>query len=119
MVIARTGGYTAGAGVLINPNSFYYLIEYVQEICSNGDIYQLLAEKAAYYAYHIITRHVFVDGNKRTGMISAILFLRLNGQIISASLNEEGIVQTAESIENKSLSLSELADWFLKVVSPK
>lgn len=37
-----------------------------------------LKEKAAAIAYHIITRHVFVDGNKRTAIHTAWEFLRSN-----------------------------------------
>ncbi|MDR2390527.1 MAG: type II toxin-antitoxin system death-on-curing family toxin [Planctomycetota bacterium] len=35
--------------------------------------------KAAAYLFHIIQNHPFVDGNKRTGLACAYLFLSLNG----------------------------------------
>jgi death on curing protein len=38
-----------------------------------------LAEVAAAYLYYISRNHPFVDGNKRTAMTAAIVFLRLNG----------------------------------------
>jgi death on curing protein len=34
---------------------------------------------AAAYAYHICQNHPFVDGNKRVGLVSALVFLELNG----------------------------------------
>jgi death-on-curing protein len=34
---------------------------------------------AAAYAYHIAQNQPFVDGNKRTGLLAAIVFLDLNG----------------------------------------
>jgi death on curing protein len=34
---------------------------------------------AAAYAFHISTSHAFIDGNKRTGLIACMDFLRLNG----------------------------------------
>jgi death-on-curing protein len=34
---------------------------------------------AAAYAYHISQNHPFVDGNKRTALASALVFLELNG----------------------------------------
>lgn len=37
-----------------------------------------LFEMAAAYAFHIIKNHPFVDGNKRTGLASALVFLELN-----------------------------------------
>lgn len=34
---------------------------------------------AAAYMFHIVQNHPFVDGNKRTGAVSALVFLDLNG----------------------------------------
>jgi death-on-curing protein len=34
---------------------------------------------AAAYAYHLCQNHPFVDGNKRTALASALVFLELNG----------------------------------------
>jgi death-on-curing protein len=38
-----------------------------------------LAEVAAAYLFYICRNHSFIDGNKRTAMAAAIVFLRLNG----------------------------------------
>ena len=38
-----------------------------------------LAEIAAAYAFGIARAHAFVDGNKRTAVVTALTFLRLNG----------------------------------------
>jgi death on curing protein len=37
---------------------------------------------AAAYAFHIAESQAFVDGNKRTGILAAVVFLELNGFII-------------------------------------
>lgn len=42
-------------------------------------------EMAAAYLFHIVKNHPFVDGNKRTGAMSAIVFLKLNGYALKAS----------------------------------
>jgi death-on-curing protein len=34
---------------------------------------------AAAYLFHLVSNHPFVDGNKRTGLLAAQVFLRLNG----------------------------------------
>ena len=44
-----------------------------------------LYEMAAAYAFHICQNHPFVDGNKRTALASALIFLELNGVSISDS----------------------------------
>jgi death on curing protein len=38
-----------------------------------------LVEVAAAYLFYLCRNHPFVDGNKRTAMTAAIVFLRLNG----------------------------------------
>jgi len=42
-------------------------------------VFPSLAQMAAALASGIILNHPFVDGNKRTGLSAAFLFLRLNG----------------------------------------
>ncbi len=37
---------------------------------------------AAAYAFHIAQNQPFVDGNKRTGLLAALVFLELNGVAI-------------------------------------
>ena len=39
------------------------------------DIYTM----AAAYSYHLCQNHPFIDGNKRTALASALVFLELNG----------------------------------------
>ena len=41
----------------------------------HNDLYAM----AAAYAYHLCQNHPFVDGNKRTALASALVFLELNG----------------------------------------
>ena len=38
-----------------------------------------LYEMAAAYAFHICQNHPFLDGNKRTALASALVFLEING----------------------------------------
>jgi death on curing protein len=41
--------------------------------------YDDMVEIAAAYLFYICKNHPFLDGNKRTAMMAAIVFLRLNG----------------------------------------
>lgn len=43
-----------------------------------------LFELAASHALDIIKNHAFIDGNKRTGFVVAVVFLELNGLTFSA-----------------------------------
>lgn len=38
-----------------------------------------LFSMAAAYLFHIVSNHPFVDGNKRAGLLAALVFLDLNG----------------------------------------
>ena len=45
-------------------------------------LHEDLAHMAAAYAFHIAQNQPFMDGNKRTGLVAALVFLDLNGVII-------------------------------------
>lgn len=38
-----------------------------------------LVDMATAYLFHIVSNHPFVDGNKRTGLAAALVFLDING----------------------------------------
>lgn len=42
-------------------------------------LHEDLFEMAAAYAFHICQNHPFLDGNKRTALATALLFLEMNG----------------------------------------
>ena len=44
----------------------------------HGDLYEM----AAAYLFHIVQNHPFIDGNKRTGAVAALVFLALNAVVI-------------------------------------
>jgi len=68
-----------------------------------------IARLAAAYAYGIARNHGFVDGNKRTALVTADLFLMLNGYELISSPVEN--VLTILSLAEGSLSEEELASW--------
>jgi death on curing protein len=43
---------------------------------------------AAAYLFHIVKNHPFADGNKRTGMHCALIFLDLNGYEMDVPVDE-------------------------------
>lgn len=76
------------------------------------ELYPGIFIKAAVYARNIIMNHPFVDGNKRTGMTAASVFLENNSYKISAK--KGGIEKFALKIVNKKLELQTIADWLKK-----
>lgn len=64
---------------LLNENQLHYLVSIVSEKFGDTDLFPTVFQKAAVYAHHIITGHIFFDGNKRIGLTCALRFLELNG----------------------------------------
>ena len=77
--ILRVAEEQVGRSQLLNENQLHYLVQIVGEKIGDTELFPTMGQKAAVYAHHIITRHIFLDGNKRTGMHCAILFFELNG----------------------------------------
>ena len=50
-------------------------------------------ELAASYAFGIVKNHPFLDGNKRSGLMAAALFLEINGWVFHAT-EEESVLET-------------------------
>lgn len=73
------------------------------------DLYPDLFSKAAAMMDSLIHNHPFIDGNKRTGIAAAALFLRQNGHRLTATSEEleEFTLRVAES----HLSIVEIAAW--------
>lgn len=74
------------------------------------DLYPDLFSKAAALIDSLVRNHPFVDGNKRTAITSAALFLRMNGYRLKVE-NEE-MVRFTLACAQSQLSLDEIMDWF-------
>ncbi len=68
-----------------------------------------LATLAASYAYGIARNHPFVDGNKRTALVTARTFLLLNGVDLQATQEEKYL--TFLRLGEGTISEDQLADW--------
>ena len=73
-------------------------------------LHEDLFAMASAYLFHIVMNHVFVDGNKRTGLVAALTFLDINGHPIgdSSPLLYNATMDVAEGRMDKD----ELADLF-------
>src|SRR5689334_13846408 len=52
---------------------------------SGQDLHPSLHEKGAAYLFHLVQNHPFVDGNKRVGLATCLVFLALNGKRLRAT----------------------------------
>lgn len=74
------------------------------------DLHPDLVEKAAACLFHFVRNHPFVDGNKRTGLAVALVFLRLNGIAIDATDDE--LVELVLDVVAGRRSKSDVAVFF-------
>jgi death-on-curing protein len=103
------GGFHNGADNIANPGTLEHTLEQMQASVFGHEIYPTLFDKAALLAWRIIAGHVFYDGNKRTGMAAARVFLQVNGRSISVHLDT---VDVALRIATGQMTISELATWY-------
>jgi death-on-curing protein len=74
-----------------------------------GDLYDM----AAAYAYHLAESQPFIDGNKRTAVVTALMFLEGNGLSTSGITNAQ-LYDAMIAIAEKRLDKAGLAAVFRK-----
>ena len=105
-------------GNFMPPNNFLhednldYLLETVQAEMFGQELYPTIADKAALYCYNIICNHIFTDGNKRTGLASALIFLNLNNFDLSLEITNPILTDFIIKIASGNSSLEECREWF-------
>ena len=113
---------TVYGGLFLEPNnciniySLEYIVEAIQSDLFGFELYPSITSKAGALAFHIITKHVFNDGNKRTGVLSAWEFLHANN--INLEL-DHSIVDLALSIARGESEEDDLVDWFNTHMNPE
>jgi death on curing protein len=75
-----------------------------------------VAEIAAAYAFGISRAHAFVDGNKRTGFVTALTFLRLNGYAFRPDPVEG--VRLMEALASGKVGEAAFAQWLAGGMTP-
>lgn len=78
----------------------------------SGDIYDLAAD----YAFGVVRKHPFLDGNKRTAFLAAATFLVLNGQLLVAA-EADATLQTL-GLAAGEISGADYAKWLRENTVP-
>ncbi|NUU23418.1 MAG: type II toxin-antitoxin system death-on-curing family toxin [Streptomycetaceae bacterium] len=74
------------------------------------DAYPDLWTKAAALFHSIVANHPFIDGNKRAGLVAAVVFLARNGVAVDA-LDEDAAFDLVVAVAKDALSeVDEIAD---------
>lgn len=111
-VVKRTGGSHGVRDLGLVESAVYR----PQATFDGTDLYLGIFDKAAALLQSLLKNHPFVDGNKRTALTSAGLFLRLNGHKLINAKKEE--VEFTIKVDNERLDISEISKW-LQIHSKK
>ena len=104
-VVVETGGQTGLRDLALLESA----VGRPRATFDGNELYSGLFEKAAALLDSLVNNHPFVDGNKRTGITAAAIFLRMNGfrLICSQAELETFTLQVATSHP----SIAELSIW--------
>jgi death-on-curing protein len=84
-------------------------------VCKVPLVEKSLKDQAGAYMFYIIKNHVFMDGNKRTGLASAVTFLQWNNIMIAPFDEDEVfdfVVDVAAGPNDPEISIPRIAAWF-------
>ena len=108
VVIDETGGSHG-----VRDRNAIASLEYLPRQGAFGkELYPTLFLKAAIYVRNIIFSRPFIDGNKRTAMATADVFLQSNGYEIA--IPKGGVKKFALSVIKQKLGLEKIAEWLKK-----
>ena len=122
MTIEQHGGNFVPPSNFLHEDSLHYVLDSVSAEMFGSPLYPTVPDKAAVYMFSIISNHVFQDGNKRTGLEAALLFMRLNGWLLSTELSDkyqevkgtvtEELYNFTIAVASGERDLDEVREWF-------
>lgn len=104
-------------GNFVPPNNFLneaaidYLVDAIHAELFGQELYSGIYEKAGVYIYNIIANHIFSDGNKRTGLESGLLFLKINGHKLKDSVTNPVLTDFILSVASGNETLETVQEW--------
>ena len=107
---------SGGAAGVRDLHAFEAALAQPKATFGGSDLYPTVIAKAAALCFSLVQGHPFIDGNKRIGHASMDVFLRLNGHLLEAEVDEQERVMFA--LASSALSREELLDWLEKHTRP-
>lgn len=106
---ARVVDETGGSHGVRDPGLLQSISERPKAAFGGKEMYRGIFAKAAVYLDSIIRYHVFVDGNKRTALISTARFLHVNHYGLSAT--NEAVEKYVLKVAVEKPEIKEIAAW--------
>jgi len=111
-LIQRTGGSKGLSSMALLESA----VGRPQASYGGTDLYPDVWSKAAALMHSLIRNHPFVDGNKRTALTAATVFLELNDQPLTAT-NDQVLAFTQRAASG-GIDVSEMAEWLRARTQP-
>lgn len=73
-------------------------------------LHKTIYDKAAAYLFHIVQNHPFNDGNKRTGSLTAVMFLFSNG--VEVNINQYDYINFVVEVAKGKKDKGQIAQYF-------
>ena len=110
--IINDGGNFMPPSNLLNESNLDYLIEIVDSEMFGEPLYPEIWDKAAVYFFSIICNHIFSDGNKRTGLAAALVFLEAHNFQLKDEVTDNVLLDFVIKVASGESTLDECRTWF-------
>src|SRR3989344_4213630 len=110
LIHSRVVDETGGLHGIRDWNAIQSVVGQPQQAVFGKELYPTLYLKAAVYARNIIAHHPFLDGNKRTGIAVASVFLANNS--VEIDVKEGEFYTLALRIAEDKWEFEEIALWY-------
>ena len=89
MNVIQIKTYSPAEPIIVNDRGALEMaVNLVQSTVFGEEAYPTIHEKAALLMIQLIKKHPFGNANKRTGLMAAIVFLKINGYTLKLETNE-------------------------------
>ncbi|CAM3214626.1 type II toxin-antitoxin system death-on-curing family toxin [Lactiplantibacillus plajomi] len=112
LVIKQANGQSIGVQY---PQGLDLVVNQPKQVVFGQELYPNVWIKAAFIIQKITKKHIFVDGNKRTALLSGLTFLSINGIELNFATDEgeQLILGVTNSIDSDEIMVT-LAEWLKK-----
>lgn len=97
---------------LLHENRLNYLVEAVDMEVFGQPLYPEICHKTGLYMFNTVANHIFSDGNKRTGLQAALIFLISNGFRLLPQVTDQILIDFATEVASGKHTLESVQAWF-------
>lgn len=106
-LILKTGGSDGLRDRALLESAVYSAYNAFEEVAQ----YPSTEEKAARFAFAIVSNHAFIDGNKRIGMLVMLMALKLNG--INISYTQQELIDLGLWVASGKSQYDDILNWIV------